>query len=497
MKSKSCVLFLLIGLLAGCDSTSNPGFPALPSGGPAARPPADFGIVRMIFDRSSGIDPEREYAILKLVSASIKKQRNISMELRVVENSAGEPAGQLAKMIAAGDPPEIVQRSPNDIEINGFDKAAHPPLRLNEAIDEYGPNIIKIPDNCWEWSKVGDVIYSIPTAQAIFYTLVANEKTMKKYGWTIPASFIEFEDMLAEAKRIGLEPIRGFPYDVRSWFGIPSGLVYALNPPCLYSDEDGNLHPLCQMPEFYQYMETMRRWGESGYIVNPPLEGGADYSGDGWLFSVSYPELLGKTEGIEPVPLLAATASGPTAQQPFYPIYSFESYHNPEALVAFMDWVLDSEENNKLAVLGEEGVEYKMTGPGTYERLDDSWEWAYYFFCYGMFDWPPLNAPNAEAVHMVIADMERYAAPGKFYSLPLYSMRYAVPGSELAQAWAGERQYESKMNIATALCCAGEMTLDEYTVELEKNRELSEKYIRLTQAYMNREYNPESDLYVP
>lgn len=498
MKTKSAVfiLFILMQLLlSSCSSPMNTGPNNDNNKVPIAKPPLELGTIRILVDRTSQVSHEKETVLLDAIATQINNQYNISMNLEAVYSDNGIPADMLVKMYAANDPPEIVIRSWYDVDALGFNQQVPAPLVLNGYISEYGKNLDRIPEYCWELSKIGKDIVSIPSVQALFYELVANKDVMDAYHWDMPTNLDEFNDLLKKAKDNGIIPMKNFPISVKAWFNIPTNTYRKCS--YMYYDTNNELQSCYLMPEYLIYIETVYQWLHSGYIDFTPSLSDTIDENDNWLFCTTYPEKLGEADGVIPVPNISVVMNAPITHKPNSPVFCFESYRNPIALVVLLNWLIENEDNYRLVMLGEENADYVMTGNRTYEIINKSWTWKDYFSMYGTYNWTLLNSPNVNAVNYSISEMENYSSDDGFYTLPLVSERYAVPGSNLAIAWEKEKEYEIRMEQATMDYLMKKITIEEYTNKAKDNYPLVAKYKQLLEGFINKTYKPEQDMYIP
>lgn len=446
-------------------------------------------------DRPSHVTQEKEDRIFSLISSQIEKQCNVTMNLDAIYSDNGGPGDMLVKMYTANDPPEIVIRSWYDINALGFNQHVPSPLKLNDAISRYGLNLTKIPEYCWEMSKIGNDIVSIPSVDAVFYELVANKKVIDKYHWTLPTTLVGFNDLLKKVKDNGITPIKNFPISVKAWFGIPFNTYMQCS--YMYYDARNELQSCYQMPEYYDYIRTMNQWIHAGYIDSTPPESDELNCNENWLFNTTYSLKIGETDGVISVPNMAFEKNAPITNKPLSPIYCYESYHNPDGVVVLMNWLIDNEDNYMLMTQGEKDVDFEVTGDKTYKVIHDPWAWRDCFLMYGAFSWTFSNCPNLDAVNSAISEHERYSASEGFFSLPFVSKRYAVTGSQLAIAWENEREYESMMEQASMQYIGGAITIDEYSLKAKENYPLIATYKQLLTGYLEKSYNPEKDMLIP
>lgn len=251
------------------------------------------------------------------------------------------------------------------------------------------------------------------------------------------------------------------------------------------------------MPEYYDYIRTMNQWKDAGYIDNTPWVSDELNCNENWLFTTTYSLKIGETEGIISVPNMALERNAPVTSKPLSPAYCYESYHNPDGVVVLMNWLIDNEDNYMLMTQGEKDVDYEMTGDNTYKVIHDPWAWRDCFLMYGAFNWTFTNCPNLEAVKSAMSEHERYSVSEEFFSLPLASARYAVAGSQLATAWEKEKEYESMMEQASMQYIGGGITIDEYSLKARENYPLIAAYKQLLTGYLEKSYNPETDMLMP
>jgi putative aldouronate transport system substrate-binding protein len=157
-----------------------------------------------------------------------------------------------------------------------------------------------------------------------------------------------------------------------------------------FVDEDCNVEPWIETPEFKEYCRINRRTYEEG-IVTPDLltasEGDPGYREDKWAFNVQgdifeVKEKEEKNPGSE-IEILLFEPEKPVIRGEFVYMNSNAvpiSAPNPEAGIMFFNWLYSSQENYDLLNYGIKDTHWTETGEREYEVIkDENGEAAYSF----------------------------------------------------------------------------------------------------------------------
>ncbi len=445
----------------------------------------DMGDVTILYGGywSNGVDEKRSEEILELVCRSILRQRNIAMKLGFVrsEHALVEEAQQ---RIAAGNPPQIYVRTFNDRP----EKLFPPMLRLNDAIDTFGPNLSKIPEWGWARCKIGDDIVAIPSVGlALERTTAANKHAMDAHGWAVPTTAEQFEELLRSAKDAGLRPIDNgaippewFGYDQSAW---------------AWQDGDGSLRSIYESPQYTDYIDTLHRWTAAGFLGQQP-----EVDDGKWLFRSVFLRDIATDADLEPLPVLSLGSQPAFARSPWSELYTFESYDKPEALVTLLDWAYENEDNHSLVARGETGKDWEPLGNKGYRLLNDDpyfikWELQEFLAMDGFLDNPVRCCTNDSGLRRAIELQEQGEGGNAFLSPPTVTERYALPNTALLAAWQF-RPSDEFLN-AEGEYIAGLIDHDAFDKQREKAIEACKPRLELLSQMLEKSYDPLKDMYKP
>ena len=179
-----CVLLICQFFLCSCTNNQTGPLQSEKIPYPPVSEEIDLGVVRILYGASidAVIDADlgRQKPILEAVSTRLKRDRNATV--RFVPLCEREPEKKLAELLAANDPPEIVTglvaASPEDGK-----KPTFSPLRLNEAIVQYGQNLNKLPQSAWEPVTFrGDVLMIPMSVPRSVKVVVVNTPALNQLG---------------------------------------------------------------------------------------------------------------------------------------------------------------------------------------------------------------------------------------------------------------------------------------------------------------------------
>ncbi len=446
----------------------------------------DMGDVTILYGGywSNGVDEKRSEEILELVCRSILRQRNIAMKLGFVRSEYAliEEAQQ---RIAAGNPPQIYVRAFNDRP----EKLFPPMLRLNDAIDTFGPNLSKIPEWGWARCKIGNDIVAVPSVGlALERTMAADKQAMDGHGWAVPATAHQFEELLRSAKEAGLRPIDNG--DVPSeWFGYDRS-AWA------WRDGDGTLRSIYESPQYLDYIDALRRWTAAGYLEQQPE---AD---DGkWLFRCVFLHDIAAKDNLEPLPVLSLGSQPAFARNPWSELYTFESYDKPETLVTLLDWAYENEDNHALIARGELDKDWEPVGDMGYRLLNDNpyfkkWELQEFLAMDGFLGNPVHGCTNDTGLRQAIDLQQQGAGSNAFLSPPAATERYALPNTALLASW--QLQPSDEFLNAESEYIAGLIDRDAFDKLRKEAIENCKPRLELLKQMLDGSYDPlMQDMYKP
>jgi putative aldouronate transport system substrate-binding protein len=273
---------------------------------------------------------------------------------------------------------------------------------ISSLIDEYGP-VLKsiIPEDVWDITKVNSEIYSIPVLYRDF-ALHMNGTTIQKhyfdkYDLPIPTNYDDLID-----SSVIIQENEGDDMNYACFFSSLVKITYdsinrasdrfpfTVRDMLFFVDEDCNVEPWIETPEFKEYCRINRRTYEEG-IVTPDLltasEGDPGYREDKWAFNVQgdifeVKEKEEKNPGSE-IEILLFEPEKPVIRGEFVYMNSNAvpiSAPNPEAGIMFFNWLYSSQENYDLLNYGIKDTHWTETGEREYEVIkDENGEAAYSF----------------------------------------------------------------------------------------------------------------------
>ena len=273
---------------------------------------------------------------------------------------------------------------------------------LTNLINEYGPTLkAMISEGTWEISKVNSQIYTIPVEYRDFALHLNGTQIQKqyfdKYNIAIPTNYDELIDaaaliqenegdaLLYSAFCAGLGKVTydsinrssdRFPFTVRD-------LLF-------WIDEDCNVEPWIETPEFKEYCRINRRVYEEGLITPDILtasEGDPGYKEDEYVFRYQgNPFGIKKVEDEVPgaeLDILLFEPEKPVVRGEYVYMNSNGvpiSASHPEAGIMFFDWLYSSQENYDLLNYGIKDVHWTETGEREYDVIKDENDEAAYSF---------------------------------------------------------------------------------------------------------------------
>ena len=497
------ILVLLI--TGGCEGQPTAG-PA-ESAGESVRPPVsqpllDIGQVSMLYggDNSTLLDNDikRQDVILEAVCQRLLADRNVKMSIRAVFDM--EPTERLKKMLTANDPPSICLRLPRvySQEVEEEQGAVTVlPLALNDAIEAYGQQLqSSIPQNIWDGVSVKGAIYAIPTVRRDSAVVAANKKLLEQYGWQLPATLEQFEKLLDTAAHTdeGIVPVAtqlNFQTS-QSWFDIAGSDIL--------ETQDGWISAYTS-ERYLAWQSHMRKWVDNGWmklIQGPPPNGTAALDKIKWLFCEMRLSDVADTPDVVVMPPIVAVLGAPRHYGLYFPSWSYESYRSPEALVALMDWMITSEQNNRLLAVGIENEDYRMVSDTEYEWIDGPpWPGYSYFPISGLFNEPTFRHVNAQAYRDALALYESYPIHYSKHPLPQEANSYSLENSRLDVAQKRFGDYHIVGWQASNDYIWGRTDIDVYNTIVAEKQPLLQVYIDLIEDVRTGRYDVNEDIFNP
>ena len=499
----------LIGILVllitgGCEGQPTAG-PA-ESAGESIRPPVsqpllDIGQVSMLYGGDTGTlldnDIKRQDVILEAVCQKLLADRNVKMSIRAVFDM--EPEKQLQKMLTANDPPSICLRLPKvygrkDEQGGGVSAL---PLALNDTIEAYGQHLqSSLPQNAWDAVSVKGAIYAIPTVRRETAVVAANKKMMDQYGWQLPATLELFEQLLDTAARTdeGIVPVAVLlNFDTsQNWFDIAESDAI--------ETQDGWISGLTS-ERYLDWQSHVRKWVENRWVkqtMRPQPDGSVSPGTSKWLFCEMRLSEVADTPDVVVLPPITAVPGAPRRYGLYFPSWSFESYRNPEALVVLMDWMITSEQNNRLLAVGIENEDYRMVSDTEYEWIDGPpWPGYSYFPISGLFSEPSFRHVNAQAYRDALALYESYPVHYSKHPLPQEAYSYRLENSRLDVALKRLSEYSIAVGGASTDYIWGRIDINEYNTIAAENQHLLQPYIDLIEDVRTGRYDVNEDIFNP
>lgn len=462
----------------------------------------DLGAVEVVLFMYSTVDEKRSEEMMKLVTQQINKQRNISMQLQITYiNTPDMPDDYVRERTAAGKPPQIAETP-----YWGRSKGLPSPLRLNEAIDLYGPNLMRqIPAKEWENWKVGDSIAAIPVmVEKISPCVYAKRSMLEAYGWQVPKNEQEFESLLQAAKAAGLCAIGAQPGKwPTQWFGIGKE-------DRAWLDKDGKVHPIEESAEYNAYLDTLRRWYDAGYYSTGDDDNRQVLLGVGNMDSV-----YGDKDAV-PLPVISMAGIQPAAATVDRSFTAFECYSKPEALVTLLDWTYEDQENHTLISKGVKDTDWFAVGDNGYvwEKSADSspylgtkWGFQFDLAMDGFGGRPIYGCINTEGARQARIYAQAAEKPSRFLSIAQVDMLYALPDTTLYKVTDPPSQLALPViptqtpSTPAYQYTHGEISREDYDKLLAErlaNRMTDpDPYLDLLQRILDKSYDPLSDMCQP
>ena len=482
-KAKVFTIILIILctiLLPACENIPNESLATTPI--QSQREPYDLGKVYLLYgapiEEVINGKKDRQIPILDMVCEAILKEKNARMNL--VPLCEREPMKKLVELVASGLYPEICVALPlNSI---GAENTAFAPMQLNAAIERYGANLSKIPEEAWNSVSVNDRILAIPTSHPYDTSVVvANRTVMEKKGWKLPDTFDDFEHLLQQAAEARLTPIaclEGWLYATQPWFGITQDI---------YRIERKELVSYYVQPGFVAMLEAQRQWVDAGFMKQIF----AEKNTENWLFAQMSTIEMASRPDVLPVPILQAGQLPPVTPMPSFFGPGLQSYSRPDALVLFADWMASSESNSRLISMGVEGEDYTMQNATTFRwKNGQSWPGYRFFSMQNLFGLCRPDAPNNAAVDAAVDDASQYALPDES-SDALYILYAAIkPQSKLSLALQKNREYGDIMANASIDVIWNRISLSDYLETATENQPMLMDYVDLMEEYRLETYKP-------
>ena len=531
MHSRPMVIVMLCLLLAACTAPGG-AVSAPPSGPPVAHDPKnarqteklDLGRVR-IYPRVGHYDlfHDREKEILELVAKKLKDDRNISMAPEIFYVSSAmdaDPDHAMRVALESGDGPEIVIWQ-NYAKADPV-AAQWMPLKLDDAIDKYGPNLRGsndpggvatglVPEDCWADCKVGNATVAIPAWTNNRAGLIANQAELDALGAEVPTTIEELEALMGKAKEQGVKFISdGIEHELSSWYGL-SGLQRV----------NGKLRSGYTQPAYTDYLNRLLNWQKNGWFIYRGDNSANNYQppakpNDPWLFrsADNYPENSSPYsqryfKNAVAVPPIDLSGRGDGLSSIHQVQWLFQSYNKPEALVSLLDWALSDGANENLLHWGVEGEDYVVNADGT-RRVQsveanamDYHTWstlAWGFGFTGLFGPDPEDGTPQEFTK-ALGQLEQYARdtarPSDISGLPQLAFLYTRPGSQLEAARHAMTAYAQSMGHAERDVLSGNITVQDFQQAAIDGEKGIQGYIALLEGVEAGTYDPVTDMYQP
>ena len=263
------------------------------------------------------------------------------------------------------------------------------------------------------------------------------------------------------------------------------------------------MHPLTDSPEYDAYLNTMRRWHDAGYFMDPPKEGDTNY-----LFSSGYWATLAEDDNLVPLPLISMAGLQAVAAPAYGSRFVFESFSKPEAVVTLLDWVYEQPGNHELISKGEKEKDYRIIGDsGGYQLLGrdqyehSQWGLQVYLSMDGFNGHPIADCHNPEGIRQSIAYQEAATRPSRFLSIPSPIRRYALPGTALRMAVDPAARPAEENMPATSLAddyVQGNITWEQYDQLMKAQPDRwAQACVDILQRMLDKTYDPPEDMYKP
>lgn len=194
------VAIVLVGALtvslAGCGSSSSSSASTDSSASGEEVADEDLSGTLTIWEH----DYSFEDALSDLCDAFMEKYPNVEVEYEI--KAEGDYYSVLSQAIQSNDGPDLFWTN-GTATVNMEDYAENGALvDLTDSVD-----YSFISDSAMDLAEVDGSYYSVPWMTMDTRTVFYNKDMFEEYGWEVPTTFSEFEDLLATIKAAGVTPI--------------------------------------------------------------------------------------------------------------------------------------------------------------------------------------------------------------------------------------------------------------------------------------------------
>ncbi len=408
-------VLLMVTILAGCstDGNSSSG-ESTDTGTEQSGDKVNEKTVTIKYVVPGSDQPEMKAAIKAVNDKLLADGLNIQLEVQHIGWDAW--GSKTNVMLSTGEEFDLLHVMENGSTPTGAYAARGAATPLDDLIKQHAPDLMdKFPQSVWDAAKVDGKIYTIPAmwrdatqmgGEAGYITV--RQDILDRLNLSIPTNTDELIDTgMAIKNELGKEPfawdhaLERTPvwlhrtYDTWPFYvDFTEGIVYV--------DEQGNVKPWIETPEFKQDALVYRQMYQAGLIhpdvlslpndaKNQLVEQGKFVYGLGTVDLTSYP---GIKKNVPDVKLATFQLAPEKVNYTFMPLMNSNmipsTSKNPEAAIKFIDWLYKDQANHDLFLYGIEGQHYTNSGEDRIEYVTDSnnkTKYSFDFWQIGYYKW--------------------------------------------------------------------------------------------------------------